>query len=124
MLNVNLDEINGIAILKPDGELSENDFKSAAQSIDVYIEKSGKLNGIIIQVETFPGWDSFSGFIAHLKFVKEHHKKVSHIAFVTGSALGSLAENVASHFVSAEIKSFPFNELENAIQWIVGDTSV
>ena len=124
MLNVNLDEINGIAILKPDGELSENDFKSAAQSIDVYIEKSGKLNGIIIQVETFPGWDSFSGFIAHLKFVKEHHKKVSHIAFVTGSALGSLAENVASHFVSAEIKSFPFNELENAIQWIVEDTSV
>jgi len=124
MLNVNLDEINGIAILKPDGELSENDFKSAAQSIDVYIEKSGKLNGIIIQVETFPGWDSFSGFIAHLKFVKEHHKKVSHIAFVTGASLGNLAEHVASHFVSAKIKSFPFNELENAIQWIVGDASV
>lgn len=124
MLTVKLEEISGIAILKPDGELSENDFISAAQSIDLYLEKTGKLNGLIIYVESFPGWDSFSGFLAHLKFVKEHHKKVSHIAFVTGSSLGSLAENVASHFVSAEIKSFPFNELENAIQWIIEDTSV
>ena len=121
MLNVNLDEINGIAILQPDGALSEDDFKSAAKSIDVYIEKTGKLNGIIIYVESFPGWDSFAGFIAHLKFVKEHHKKVSHVAFVTDSPLGSLAEHVASHFVSAEIKSFSFTELDDAKRWIVGD---
>jgi len=121
MLNVNLDEINGIAILKPDGELSENDFKSAAKSIDAYIEKSGKLNGIIIHVKSFPGWDSFTGFTAHMKFIKEHHKDVSFIAFVTDSPLGDFAEHIANHFVSAEVKSFPFNELDNAIKWIVGD---
>ncbi|MGB5506846.1 MAG: STAS/SEC14 domain-containing protein [Sulfurovum sp.] len=121
MLNVNLDKTNGIAILKPDGALAEDDFKSAAKSIDGYIEKSGKLNGIIIQVESFPGWDSFSGFTAHMKFIKEHHKKVSFIAFVTDSPLADIAEHVANHFVNAEVKHFSFNELDNAIKWICGN---
>lgn len=48
MLSINLNEVESIAILKPNGELSEDDFRSAAKIIDPYIEKSGKLNGIII----------------------------------------------------------------------------
>ena len=120
MLTVNLNEIKGIAILEPDGKLSENDFKSAAKIIDSYIEKSGKLNGIIIHVKSFPGWDSFSALITHLKFIKEHHKKVSHVAFATDSPIGGFAEHVASHFVNAEIRSFSFSELENSKKWILG----
>jgi hypothetical protein len=121
MLTVNLNEIEGIAILEPDSELSEADFISAAKIIDPYIEKFGKLSGIIIHVKSFPGWDSFSALIRHLKFVKEHHKKVSHVAFVTDSPIGGIAEHVASHFVSAKIKSFTFSELEEARRWIEDD---
>ena len=119
MLTVNLNEIEGIAILEPDSELSEADFISASKIIDPYIEKSGKLNGIIIHVKSFPGWDSFSALIKHLKFIKEHHKKVSHVAFATDSPIGGIAEHIASHFVSAKIKNFSFNELEKAKKWIV-----
>lgn len=121
MLKVNLSEVEGIAVLEPDGELSESDFKNAAETIDPYIEKVGKLNGLIIHVRSFPGWDSFASFITHMQFVKQHHKKVSRIAFVTDSPIGSIAENIASHFVNAEIKNFSFDELENAKKWILGD---
>ncbi len=44
MLNVDLNEVEGIAILEPDGELSESDFKSAAKIIDPYIEKFGEVH--------------------------------------------------------------------------------
>lgn len=121
MLTVNLNELKGIAILEPEGELSESDFKYVAKIIDPYIEKSGKLNGIIIYVKSFPGWDSFSALITHLIFIKEHHKKVSHVAFVTDSPIGKFAEHVASHFVNAKIKSFSFEELENSFKWISSD---
>ncbi|USF86466.1 STAS/SEC14 domain-containing protein [Candidatus Endoriftia persephone] len=121
MLNVKLDEIESIAIFEPDGELSEADFKYAASIIDPYLEKSGKLNGIIIHVRSFPGWDSFSALITHMRFIKEHHKKISHVAFVTDSPIGVLAEHISSHFVSAEIKSFTFGELEKSVKWISGD---
>jgi hypothetical protein len=119
MLTVNLDEIDGIAILEPDGELSKTDFISAAKIVDPYIEKSGKLNGIIIHVKSFPGWDSFSALLTHLSFVKDHHKKVAYVAFVTDSYLGKLAENVANHFISAQIKSYPFSEIKAAKEWIM-----
>jgi len=121
MLTVKLNEIEGIAILEPDGALSEEDFKSAAAIIDPYIETSGILNGIIVHVKKFPGWNSFSALITHLEFIKEHHKKVSHVAFVTNSPVGAFAEHVASHFINAEIKSFSFSELENSVEWISGN---
>ncbi|NOZ09752.1 MAG: STAS/SEC14 domain-containing protein [Gammaproteobacteria bacterium] len=120
MLVVNLNEIEGIALLEPDGELSENDFKSVAAVVDPYIEKTGKLNGIIIRVRTFPGWDSFAALIKHLEFIREHHKKVSHVAFVTDSPIAGFAEHIASHFVNAEIKGFSFGELEASKKWILG----
>lgn len=121
MLKVKLNEIEGIAILEPDGKLSESDFKTAAETIDPYIEKVGKLNGIIIQVESFPGWDSFSALVTHLKFVREHHKQISYVAFVTNSVVGKLAEHIAIHFVSAKVKKFSFDELDDAKKWILGD---
>ena len=119
MLNVELDKVTGIATLRPDGALSENDFESASIVIDPYIEKSGKLKGLIISTKTFPGWGSFGSLIKHFKFVKEHHKKVSHVALVTDSVLGDFAEKIAEHFVSAEIKHFAFDELSNAQSWIL-----
>lgn len=123
MLTVKLNEMEGIAILEPDGELSENDFQSISREIDPYIEKAGKLSGIIIHVKSFPGWDSFSALIAHLQFIKDHHKKISHVAIVTDSPIGKFAELIASHFINAEIKNFSFSELESAKKWILaGDT--
>ena len=120
MLNVNLDEKLGIVTLEPDTKLSKDDFIGAAKIVDPYIEKFGKLNGLIIHVKSFPGWDSFGALIKHLKFVKEHHKKVACIAFVTDSPIGGFAEHVASHFISAEIKHFSFEHLDDARMWISG----
>ncbi len=118
MLNINLNEDEGIVLLEPDGALTEEDFKSAASIVDPYLEKSGQLNGVIIHVKSFPGWDSFAALIKHLRFVKDHHQKIACVAFATDSPIGELAEHVASHFVNAEIKHFSFDELNEANNWI------
>ncbi len=119
MLNIELDEVNGIAILSPNGALSEKDFKSASSVIDSYIGKYGNLKGVIINTKAIPGWESLGSLIEHFKFIKDHHKKVSHVALVTDSVLGDFGEKIAAHFVSAEIKHFPFDELTHAQSWIL-----
>ena len=119
MLKVTLDEAKAIAFLEPEGGLSAKDFISAAKIIDPYIEKNEKLNGIIIHVKSFPGWDSFAALIGHLKFVKEHHKKVSRVAFVTDSSVLGIFKCIASHFVAAESKKFAFSEMDKAEKWIL-----
>jgi len=47
MLSVEIDEVNGLAILEPDGPLTKGDFES--------IENTDQFNGIIIHTESFPG---------------------------------------------------------------------
>lgn len=120
MLTVKIDKDNGIAILEPDGALSQADFESAAKSIDPYIEKTGQLHGLIIHTKSFPGWDSFAALSSHLRFVKNHHQKISRVAFSTDSVVGHFAEVVASHFVNAEIKLFSYQDFEAAKTWAVG----
>ena len=118
MMQVHLNEKEYIAILKPNGRLSESDFNAARESIEPFIENHEKLNGIIIYVETFPGWDSFGALISHLKFINAHHKKVSKVAIVTNSIIGEFAQDLGKHFIAAEIKHFEFTDLEKAKKWI------
>jgi hypothetical protein len=118
MLKVELDEVNGIATVRPDGPLTEDGFKNASKIIDPYIEKSGRLKGLIIETETFPGWESFSAFLHHFQFVKEHHKEVTYVALVTDSVVGDIGEKITSHFVAAEIKHFSYGDIESAKSWI------
>ncbi|MEM1154465.1 MAG: STAS/SEC14 domain-containing protein [Pseudomonadota bacterium] len=119
MLSVDLDEVAGIALLEPQGDLSESDFHQASEIVDPYIKRADRLRGIIIHTESFPGWDSFSSLVAHLSFVKDHHKNVSHIALATDSPVGTFAESLATHFTSADVKKFKFSELSEARKWIL-----
>lgn len=122
MLKVTIDEDNLVAILEPEGPLSENDFLSVAKVVDPIIDKYGQLTGIIIHTESFPGWDSFAALSSHLRFVRDHHKKIARVALVTDSMIGNFAEKIAGHFVKAEIRLFPYQEFEKARMWVIGNT--
>ena len=121
MMQVHLNEKDFIAILKPNGRLNESDFNLARDIIDPFIENHGKLKGIMIYVETFPGWDSFSALISHLKFVNTHHKKISKVAIVTNSIIGDFAHYVVKHFVEAKVEHFEFNDFEKAKKWLISN---
>ncbi len=112
---------DGVLIIRPESPLAEEDFESIGSLVDPYIEKHGKLNGILIQAESFPGWQNFSSLVTHIKFIHDHHKKVARIAAVSDSRFLEIAPKVASHFVSAEVKHFPADEYDVAMGWLKGE---
>jgi hypothetical protein len=121
MLNIILDREQAIVTLEPEGTLTKEDFETAAKIIDPFIEKHGKLAGMIIATKSFPGWEDFSALVRHMNFIKNHHKKIKRLAFVTDSEiLGKFSENVSAHFVSAEIKYFKCAQRKEAREWILG----
>ncbi len=119
MLNTILDTGTKIVTLQPHGALKKEDFDNAVKVIDPFIEEHGMLNGIIIYAESFPGWEDFAAFNRHLKFIKNHHKEIKKLAFVTNSMVGDFGELVSSHFVQASIKSFEFDGFNKAKDWIL-----
>jgi len=120
MLKVTLDKKNKIVTLEPHGALTQEDFHSAIKIIDPFIEEFSNLNGLIIYTKSFPGWDNFAALVEHLKFIHDHHKKVSHVAFVTDSLIGDLTPKIANHFVKATVKHFKYKDLNSAKAWILG----
>jgi hypothetical protein len=119
MLDHTLDAEQSILFIRPKSSLSESDFVRLAETVDPHIVGGGALRGIIIEAPEFPGWESFGAMAAHFRFVRDHHQHVGKVALVTDSALATLAENLASHFVTAEIKSFRSGDFQAARRWVL-----
>ena len=118
MIEVKLNEDAGIVTVVPSTPLNKEDFTHLANEVDPYIEKEGKLKGLIIQVKSFPGWEDFAGLISHLQFVREHHKKIEKVAAVTDGRIISIMPKIVDHFVNAKVKYFPYENIDEAIEWV------
>jgi hypothetical protein len=118
MVDYELLQPDGILVIRPTGSLEAADFQKIAQEVDPYIEANGKLNGVLLDAESFPGWKDFAALIAHLKFVKDHHRKVKKIAAVSDSSFLTIAPKIASHFVQADVRHFAHSQLNEALNWL------
>lgn len=118
MLKHELLRNEGILIVMPEAPLESKDFEELGREVDPYIEEAGKLKGLMIYAESFPGWDSFAALLSHIKFVKNHHQKIAKVAAVTDSGFLSILPRVANHFVRAEIKHFALHDKEAALIWL------
>jgi hypothetical protein len=110
----------GVLIARPKGPLSREDFSALSADADAFINVHGALNGLMICAEKFPGWKNLEGFIAHFKFVRDHHKKISRVAFVSDSEMLTLLPRFANHFVGAEVQHFPTDREKDALAWVGG----
>lgn len=118
MIDATLDRELSILVVRPTSALDKADFLELSALADPWIAETGGLGGLVIDAPSFPGWDSLGAMAAHFRFVRDHQRHISRIALVTDSALGNVAEHLASHFVSAEIRHFPAGQLAAAKAWI------
>ena len=119
MLNIDLDVSTGIAVVIPEGALSEEDFDHVVEVINPYIQTHGRLRGLLIYTTNFSSWDSFGLLIKNLKFLRNHHKKMSHVALVTDSRLVWFVDRLASHFTAARVRHFSCSDFDQARIWII-----
>jgi hypothetical protein len=118
MLQFDLLRDRGVLVLSPNGSLEKADFERLCREIDPYIAENGKLTGIMVCVKSFPGWESLGAMVAHLKFVRDHHRNIGRIAAVTDSELLRIMTMISKHFVSAEARQFPADQKAAAMAWV------
>ena len=119
MIKSELLKDKGVLIVSPEGPLAASDFERLAEEIDPYIEQNGRLHGLMVHAESFPGWADFSALLSHLKFVKDHQSKIEKVAAVSDSGFLRIIPSVARHFVKAEIKHFDYDDKDKALEWLV-----
>lgn len=119
MLNADLDRERGVLTLRPEGALTAQDFAALAGLVDPHLDAKGDLKGLLLLAPRFPGWEDFAGLVSHLKFVRDHHRRIRRIAVVSDSTFLSVAPKIAAHFVSAELKTFAADAAAAAQDWIL-----
>lgn len=118
MVGYELVRDKGILIIMPEGPLQSEDFEALGRAVDDYIVSEGALTGVMISAEKFPGWEDFSGFLSHLRFVRENNRDIDKVAAVTDSAFLSIMPRVVDYFVSADVRHFQYDQREAAMAWL------
>lgn len=108
----------GVLVLEPQGELEAGDFERLSAEVDPYIEEVGGLRGLMIVAEHFPGWDDFAALTSHIRFIRDHHKQIRKVAFVSDDRLLSVLPRIGAQFLAAEARAFPMAERNVALLWV------
>ena len=107
----------GVLVVDVRQALRAQDFDALAATADQYLDAHGDLAGIVIHARTFPGWENLGGLIRHVRFLRDHHRRVRRVALASDSRLADLAPKLAEHFVQAEVRRFGYDEVDAAIGW-------
>ena len=118
MLRFELLRDTGVLVVELRDALTAEDFQAISQTVDPFIRENGKLTGLLIDAPSFPGWESFAALIEHIRFVRDHHRKIDRVAAVTDSTMLAILPKIAGHFIHPEFKAFRRGDRAGALAWL------
>jgi SpoIIAA-like len=108
----------GVLLIEPHGRLHAEDFDALDAAADTWIEAGdGTLRGVVVHARQLPGWENLGSVLRHLRFVRDHHRRIRRVALAVDGAMAQMAPALVDHFVHAEVKQFGAADLEPAIVW-------
>ena len=107
----------GVLLVEPHGPLRSADFDRLRAKADGWIRVHGRLEGLVVHAREFPGWKDLDAFVDHLRFVRDHHRKVRRIAIATDAGFARWVSLVAKRFVDADLRTYPYDAVDAAVRW-------
>jgi hypothetical protein len=118
MISAKLLRDEGILVVSPEDKLESSDFERLRLLADPYIEAHGELKGVLIDAESFAGWEDFSSMLEHLQFVHNYQKSIKRVAAVTDNGFLAILPMVADYFAVAEVRHFEYRDRDLAMNWL------
>jgi hypothetical protein len=113
---------SGVVVVEVSQTLRQPDFDALGLTVDSWLDTHDRLQGLVLHARAFPGWENIGGLVRHIRFVRDHHRKIRRVAVVLDSPLGALAPRLAEHFVQAEVRGFRDDQLDAAVAWAAAAT--
>ena len=113
---------SGVVVVEVSQPLRAPDFDALGLTVDAWLDTHDRLQGLVLHTRAFPGWENIGGLVRHIRFVRDHHRKIRRVAVVLDGPMGALAPKVAEHFVQAEVRQFHDDRLDDAVAWAAEST--
>ena len=111
---------SGVIVAEVSEPLRAQDFDALAATAQKWLETHDGLQGIVLRARKFHGWQNTRALRRHIRFVRDHQRKIRRIAVATNSKLADVAPRVARHIVQPEVRAFGYDELDKAVSWAAG----
>ena len=118
MIDAKLLRNDGILVVSPVDKLDSTDFEQLRLLVNPYLEEHGELNGLLIDAESFPGWNDFASLLSHINFINNYEEKIERVAAVTDNGFLAILPKVANYFVGAEVRHFGYQQRDTALNWL------
>ncbi len=116
-IEYHLDHKRGVLTVDLKEPISSDALEILTEKVDRSLRKE-ELKGLVIHTKGFPGWSNLGGLISHIQFIKNHHRKLKRLAVATDASAAEFAPSLAKHFLQPEVKSFGYDEVTQARDWV------
>ncbi|MFH0958919.1 MAG: STAS/SEC14 domain-containing protein [Pseudomonadota bacterium] len=100
------------------GKATDDDYKKVFMpTLENLIKEHGKVRCVYFMDEGFQGWE-VGAMWDDAKFGMKHRNDFEKIAVVGGPKWAEWSTKIASHLVTAEIKTYPADRLDDAWSWV------
>ena len=117
MLNSDIKSHEKIINATSEGHIDSDEIKSFARQVNDYINETDQVPSLVLFVKSVADRADFNTLKNHLEFVRDHHAPVRKVAIISYSNLLWLAKSVVDHFVSAKVRRFNEDAIDDAIAW-------
>ncbi len=117
MIDLTFSPSGKVAILRPTGKSTAQDFATLDKAFDDYINEHDVVPNLVIHTGRFPQWQGPGALVAHLHFIKQHQKLIKKVALVSDNPVLKGVDELVDHFVGAKIRDFPEAHFEKAVAW-------
>ena len=73
---------SGVVVVEVSQPLRAPDFDALGLTVDSWLDTHERLPGLVLHARAFPGWENIGGLVRHIRFVRDHHRKISRVAVV------------------------------------------
>ncbi|MFB6439853.1 STAS/SEC14 domain-containing protein [Streptomyces sp. NPDC056411] len=109
-----------VLVIEVERPLRAQDFDALAETADSWLRAHDALAGVVIHMRAFPGWENVGSLVRHVRFIRDHHRKVERVALVADTKVAALLPQLANHLVRAEVRRFAYDAFEDGIAWAAG----
>lgn len=107
----------GVAVVEASGPTGVADVESLATVVDGWLAEHPTLQGVVVHAPSVPSWENVSGMTHHLRFVIAHHRRIEKLALAVDGQAAAIGAAVAGRVLHAEVRRFPFTDVDAAIAW-------
>lgn len=109
-----------VVVVEVGAPLRSADIAALAAAVGPWLQGDARPRGLVMHARGVPGWDNVATLARHVRFLRDHHRRIDRLAMAVDGPVATLAPHVAGRILHPQVRHFDYQRLDDAIAWAAG----